>query len=62
MLGYCIKNKGEEHFQCVHKNVIYQQMKEEVEEYIKNGTLSAKNIIVFIQTNIGKNQTLAKSF
>ena len=51
MLGYCIKDKGEDHFQCVHKNVTLEQMEEGLEEYIKYGTSFAKNRIFLICTN-----------
>ena len=51
MLGYCIKDKGEDHFQCVHKNVTPEQM-EGLEEYIKYGTPFAKNRIVLTHTNL----------
>ena len=52
MLGYCIKDKGEDHFQCVRKNVTHEQMEEGLEEYIKYGTPFAKNRIVLTHTNL----------
>ena len=52
MLGYCIKDKGEYHFQCIHKNVTPEQMEEGLEEYIKYGTPFAKNRIVLIHTSL----------
>ena len=52
MLEYCIKDKGEDHFQCVHKNVTPEQMEEGLEEYIKYGTPFAKNRIVLTLTNL----------
>ena len=52
MLGYCIKDKGEDHFQCIHKNVTPEQMEEGLEEYIKYGILFAKNSIFLIHTNL----------
>jgi len=52
MLRYCIKDKGEEHFKCVHKNITIEQIKERVEEYIKYGTPFAKNKIVLTHTNL----------
>jgi len=53
MLMYCIKDKGEEHFQCVHRNVTDEQI-EGIEEYIKYGTPFAKNKIVLTHTNLMK--------
>jgi len=52
MLGYCIKNKGHNHFECVHRNVTPEQIAEGIEEYIKHGTPFAKNKIVLTHKNL----------
>lgn len=52
MLGYYTKDKGEDHFQCVYKNVTDAQLEEGVEEYIKHGTPFAKNRVVLTHTSL----------
>jgi len=52
MLGYCIKDQGEDHFDCVHHNVTDEQMKEGVEEYVKYGTPFTKNRVILTHQNV----------
>jgi hypothetical protein len=49
MLGYCLKDKGKIHFQCVHMNVTPEEIAKGEEEYVKHGTPFAKNRIVLSQ-------------
>ncbi len=43
MIGYCLKDQGEEHFQFYHKNVNSKHMQEIVDEYVKYGSCFCKN-------------------
>jgi hypothetical protein len=52
MLGYCLKDKGKIHFQCIHKNVTPEEIAEEKEEYVKYGTPFAKNRIILTHKNL----------
>ena len=51
MLGYCLKDKGEDHFEIVHHNVINEAG---LEEYVKFGTPFAKKGCDHLQESIGK--------
>ncbi len=52
MIGYCLKDQGEEHFQFCHRNVSLEQMQEGVDEYVKYGACFCKNKIYLTQNNI----------
>jgi hypothetical protein len=52
MLGYCLKDKGEIHFQCVHRNITPKEIAEGEEEYVKHGTPFVKNKIVLTHKNL----------
>ncbi len=34
MIGYCLKDQGEKHFQFYHKNVNSKHIQEKVDEYV----------------------------
>jgi hypothetical protein len=44
MIGYCLKDQGEKHFQFCHRNVSFEQMQEGVDEYVKYGTCFCKRV------------------
>ena len=46
MLGYCTKDKGENHLQVVHNNVSDDELAARLEEYVKLDTPFSKNKIV----------------
>jgi hypothetical protein len=52
MIGYCLKDQGEKHFQFCHRNVSFEQMQEGVDEYVKYGTCFCKNRIYLTHNNI----------
>jgi hypothetical protein len=52
ILGYCLKDKGKIHFQCVHRNVTPEEIIEGEEEYVKHGTPFAKSKIVLTHKNL----------
>jgi len=37
MIGYCLKDQREEHFQFYHMNINAHKMQERVNEYVKYG-------------------------
>ena len=54
MLGYSVKEKREDHFEVVHHNVTNEELATRLEEYIKFGTLFAKNKVVFTSKDLLK--------
>ena len=52
MLGYCIKDKGEDHFEVVHNNITDEDLIAGLEEYVKFGTPFAKNKVVLTSKNL----------
>lgn len=52
MFGYCMKDKGEDNFQCIQQNITNVQLEEGEEEYIKYGTPFVKNQVVFTHKNL----------
>ena len=54
MLKYCMKDRGEDHFEVVHNNVIDVELVIGLEEYVKYGTPFAKNKIVLTSKNLLK--------
>jgi hypothetical protein len=43
MIGYCMKDSGEEHFEFVHHNVSVEDMNDGKMEYTKSGKLGLNN-------------------
>ena len=52
ILEYCIKNKKNDHFEVVHKNVTNEELVARLEEYMKFSTPFAKNRVVFTSKNL----------
>ena len=52
MLGYCIKDKGEDYFEVVHNNITDEELTTGLEEYVKFGTPFAKNKVVLTSKNL----------
>ena len=52
MLRYCIKDKGEDHFEVVHNNITDEELTTGLEEYVKFGTPFAKNKVVLTSKNL----------
>ena len=52
MLGYCIKEKGEDHFEVVHNNITDEDLTTGLKEYVKFGTPFAKNKVVLTSKNL----------
>ena len=52
MLGYCVKDRREDHFEVVHDNVSDEELAARLEEYVKLDTSFAKNKIVFTSKNL----------
>ena len=52
MLRYCLKDKGEDHFEVVHYNVTNEELEAGLEEYVKFGTPFANKKIVIISKNL----------
>ena len=54
MLGYCTKDRGEDHLEVVHNNISDDELATRLEEYVKLDTPFAKNKIVLISKNLLK--------
>ena len=52
MLGYYIKDKGEDHFEVVHNNITHEDLTIGLEEYVKFDTPFAKNKVVLTSKNL----------
>jgi len=52
MVGYCIKDKGKDHFNYVHRNVTSKQITKGIEEYVKYDIPFATNKIIFTHKNL----------
>ena len=52
ILGYCIKDKGEDHFEVVHNNITDEDLRAGLEEYENFGTPFAKNKVVLTSKNL----------
>ena len=52
MLGYCVEDKEEDHFEVVHHNVTNEKLEARLEEYVKFGTTFAKNKVVITSKNL----------
>ena len=46
MIGYCVKDKGQQHFDVVHNNITQAELEVGIEEYMKYGTIFANNKVV----------------
>jgi hypothetical protein len=51
MIGYCLKDQGEEQFQFCHRNVSFEKM-QGVDEYVKYGSCFCKNKVCLTHSNI----------
>jgi hypothetical protein len=51
MIGYYLKDQGEEHFQFCHRNVSFEHI-QGVDEYVKYGSCFCKNRICLTHNNI----------
>lgn len=47
MVGYCMKNNGEEHLEFVHLNVLVEDMNDDKMEYAKFGKVDLKVCVPF---------------
>ena len=52
MLGYCIKDKGEDYFEVVHNNITDEELTARLKEYVKFGTPFAKNKVILTSKNL----------
>ena len=51
MVGYCMKDNREEHFECVHHHVSSYNMNEGTMEYAKFGEVNLKNRVSLNDSN-----------
>ena len=52
MLGYCLKDKGEDHFEVMHHNVTNGELEAGLEKCMKFGTSFAKKKVVITSKNL----------
>ena len=52
ILGYCVKNKGEDHIEVVHHNVTNEELEVGLKEHVKFGIPFAKNKVVITFKNL----------
>lgn len=52
MIGYCIKDNGEDHFEFLHYNMSEDDMNEENMKYAKFGKVKLKNHMRLSHSNI----------
>jgi hypothetical protein len=52
MLGYCVKDRGEDYFEVVYNNVTDAKLVEGLEEFVKHATSFAKTKIVLTSRNL----------
>jgi hypothetical protein len=51
LIGYCLKDAGEEHFEVIDVNASNVEMNVSIDEYMKFGTTSTKNHVVLSNVN-----------
>ncbi len=61
MIGYCLKDQGEDHFQFCHMNINAQEMQERVNEYVKYGFDLTKKKIFGTQQYHGESYNILQT-
>jgi hypothetical protein len=61
VIGYCLKDQGEEHFQFCHRNVSLEHMQKGVDEYVKYGVCFCKNKVYLTQQHHGESCNLLQT-
>jgi hypothetical protein len=61
VIGYCLKDQREEHFQFCCENVSLEHMQKRVDEYVKYGVCFCKNKIYLTQQHHGESYNLLQT-